>query len=317
MIYSLATAIHGVRNTPDVLAITTSIVEGERKERIVVRDTVHQTFDPRKQDAVKAVIDAYLVQISAVVRRQRAEVPETMPVPIVFGWPVDIDRTDLVRHIGACFRENIALAQRLYEPNVSTNAGSEALYGQQMVADCVIGHLAQQTDISFTDISFEGRGYMDQKKHLSEATRELVRASLASDHESEIRLLKSAAPYSRHAHEQLKAFVRKLASEFALIICANRNPAQHQSRFLTYGIAIDECRESEIYNCFHGDEELREIFTSIVIDILRTEHHIAIKCPRDASNPPFTDVAATYIADNLDLLKFGEIHPGSARIYSR
>ncbi len=48
--------------------------------------------------------------------------------------------------------------------------------------------------------------------------------------------------------------------------------------------------------------------------VLGINYNVALKCVRDQPSPPFADVVATYLADNMDKHNYGEIRPAAVMI---
>lgn len=310
----IASAVHGL----DGLKLTTSVVGGDSKDNIVLLDRNSRDLDPNSPKSVYEVFGEYLHRISEVVTQQRIEVVSA--VPVVFGWPADLDLPQMVDHLSAQFTRYMLKddKDKKYKRRKENETFQEKMVRSKAqmhkVKVLIEGYARANSQITREGIKFLPRGFRNFSRELPEEEVRSVIERIDPEWEQKFRTLKERAQTRSSAREGLKTEVRKIALDFVRFYFSQVSREDETRFFMTGAPSIPQMVQSERHNCFYGDEELRQIFAEVIIKVSQIDYNIALKCPRDPSSPQFSDVAATYVADNLDQLQHSSIKPQAVRV---
>lgn len=307
-VFALASAIYG----HDDLKFTTSVVAGESKDEIKVEDRIDRSLDPDSESNVSEAFNQYLATIKRLSGEQRRSIQ--IALPIIFGWPTSFDPTVLVSQIRKKFSRYTKKSPDIkpLRPNASLEEKIAFSRNQSgIVEDLIINFAKLQQDFGIGSIDLHRRAYVDWGAEQQFTQEEVqLRATEERDEkwDENFRRLIERAATNIFSKQLLRQKVKEAAA--SLVRSLILTGLYDESRFIMTGYPNNTLfTENLRLNFFHGNDELRKIFAEEVIRLLRIKHNICIKCPRDPSSPPFSDVAATYIADALDMANHGRIRP--------
>lgn len=314
-LHAIASAIYGDPN----LRITTTVVAGEQKDAISIERRSDAVFRQSSIADVTNVFTQFLEEIVRIASDQR-QLVRSVALPVIFGWPPDTDHYELVTTLMGIFPQFFA-GKKFHNPCLSYEAEDNSLTKvakskAQMarVATLVESFAEQDPRLKSVVVEFMSRGFINTTRDLSRSEIDAILAEPSNDQERQFIAIKERAATRPVAKQMMIKQVRVWAREFASSIKTHTG-ASGGSRFIMTGLPhLPEMISSIHRNCFYNDEELRQIFAAEIIRLLGIDHHIALKCPRDLSAPPFSDVAATFVADKLNLISDGVIKPQAVRV---
>ncbi len=314
-LYAIASAIYG---GPELRSSTT-IVAGEQKDAISIEKRDESSLHQLSTDDVAIVFTTFLDDIVRAASTQR-QLVRSATLPVVFGWPADTDHYDLIITLTRVFPQFLT-GKRFNNPccryETSDNfpqrvAKSKAQMAR--IATLVESFAAQNPLLGSNAVRFMSRGFINSARDLTRSEIDAILATPINDEEQHFMAMKERASTRPVARKQMMNQVKVWAREFVINVL-RQTATNGGSRFMLTGLPhLPEMLSSVHRNCFYEDEEMRQVFAAEVIRLLELDHHIALKCPRDQSAPPFSDVAATFVADDLDLANVGMIRPQAVRV---
>ena len=237
-------------------------------------------------------------------------------MPLVIGWPQELD----INKVGGVLEKGFPrFVRNAHEAKgVKRNQGINATHikYREIVAHIIDGYLVGE-GLEGERLAYHHRGFLNPHRASTGADiSAIVTQVRESRDERDIRALKARGKDRPVARNELIRIVKRIAENNALRTKREADAAAGgDHRFIHIGLPNNtEMRELEYYNVFHDDDELRQIFAAEFMRVLGINYNVALKCVRDQPIPPFADVVATYLADNMDKLHYGEIRPAAVMI---
>ncbi|PIQ78284.1 hypothetical protein COV82_01310 [Candidatus Peregrinibacteria bacterium CG11_big_fil_rev_8_21_14_0_20_46_8] len=327
--FGIASAVYGRRE--DELKLTTTVVGGADKNEIRIRESKTFPLEQSVVPQIKEVFAEYLATIHRTVAAQREQVRDdiNIAVPVVFGWPVTFDAHELIQSIRRGFPNITFRTAPKFGGSAAKSARKrrEALQGavknpddhftfvrQQMgtVTDLLDGYAAMNG--IGASIAFHPRGFRDAREELQIAPSGQSLSDTEYKWIQEFERLRERAKTRLAARGLLNRHIETRA--VTLLDQLIKYNLEGENRFIMLRDFGDpESPQDRLWSQFLvGEDALRQHFAKCIIGILEYENNICIKCSGDPPSPPFADVAATYVADNLDRMEYGRVCPTAVMV---
>ncbi len=314
---AIAAAVYGPSGNE---RLSVSVIEGTAKNDIYLTETQSEQIKINSRPAVATRMKDFAAKVALVIGNQKQQTNK--PVPLVFGWPAEFFSPDLVENTMRGFgipssfmkketAEPIFITRtQLATPHVRTAKYSQRY--MEIFGKLLSKYLQDSLKVAQADFEFRPRAFVDLDLTNDRSISELE-AAIASEDRQEwgrvfMNLVQTAEGGDAQARSDLEDIMRHkahlLVERYDSIAFISGASAinRDSTRFFMTGIPKEPFISDVHLNCFTKLEGLRTVFAEEMIRLMDLDHNICLKAPCDPRNPPFTDVAATYLADQFDEL---------------
>ena len=228
---------------------------------------------------------------------------------VVYGVEGTICADDLLRLISSSYNNLIhtnptrSSPPRLYTNLVSTSTPMDGFSAASRLVYAVSDILSGSAKTP-SALQIKPRLYLDNKEMLdvdydtaSFMTVRIISPALRQQFDS----LRAQIAFGQVSLKtDLEDLVRDIAARFARSIQIKLAGTRPTSRFFGTGTPPDLSSNGDIRNVIFSDDVLREIYANSFMNFLGIDYNVCLKCSVDRKSPPFSDVAATYLADLMD-----------------
>ena len=106
--------------------------------------------------------------------------------------------------------------------------------------------------------------------------------------------------FSGEKDEQVFEYIEKIAKIAALAYQQQRQYMMENQASISFARFASVAGKCDIRNSFLGFEVLRQVYGKVIMQQMGSAWNVCIKSATDPASPPFADVVATMIADQID-----------------
>ena len=321
---AIATAVYG-GDCEDIRTprkMTWSVVRGTNKNDLMVDPdipVVSRIIGPGHATIVEAVGE-FLTLVKSVVQMQRsAGVPQA--VPVVYGSSVEIQAKDLVlqliQHYHAELGEVVAFSNPACIAHLLQQTPSlKEQVLQKEILKIVLQKLMQNVTPSGA-LQYEIRDYAcagsgvdwdippgaillqgDNAQERTELTNKIISPDLRGRFDAAYMAVLQQRDDMR---PELENIVREVARQFVAYGTVSRDEKGNIiNRFISAATVPELTATADIRNFIFLDAGLRKVYGEEFMKCHDIRHNVWFKTSLDKPNPPFADIAGTFIADQCD-----------------
>lgn len=301
--------------------MTWSVVRGTNKSDMTVDSNIGvttRTLDGGN-DTIVTATQEFLQLIRRVVPMQQS----SEPIPVVYGSSVEIHAKDLVLSLICEFRSEIAEAAAFENPACidhllrQTPGITEQMLQKEALK--IVWQKLMENSVRRGALQYEIRDYAAagcagdwwdsdpqaivlQGQSQGERTR-LTQSIIAPELRARFDTAYMDVVMRRDDSKrgELEGIVREIAAQFVRYgMVARDERGKVVNRFISAATTPDLTSESDIRNFIFLDAGLRKVYGEEFIRLQNIDHNVCFKTSLDKSNPPFADIAGTFLADQFD-----------------
>jgi hypothetical protein len=285
-LHGIATALYGTERR-STISVTNLVSEGP--DEIFIEKTQKAEFDPSKpresRDALGLVLDELAQQGPqrfVIGRGPNKDREAEVYTSIIYGTPE--------MHPAVAYRKMLLTAYPEYFRN------------QKNFRNKHVRELLERLFLKY----HKGHGQPGSVIELNHYQLFLPNESLSCEitekdqaNEEFVRLQKAADARDREAYLTLSGYAREAAREYAKDL-RNRGILE-AARFVKYGLGNGRHTGTNRYTIL-GWCNMKNIFVEELTKHMKKPHNVCVKTPDDKPAPPFSDICATYLADQWDMV---------------
>lgn len=322
--YAIATALYGgdCQDPSKPRKMTWSVVRGTNKDDMTVdaQIGVHTRILSPERDRIDIAVQEFLYVVQGVVELQRAS-GVSAPVPVVYGSSVEIIAKDMVASLIQNFRTELSAVARLSDPAELPNLlrASPGVTEQQIHKEAfkIVLRKLMENRTSPGNLQYEIRDYAcaggaadwdappgaivlsgEDVRERTMMVQQIIPRELRERFD---RTFASLLQQRDDLRPELEEIVREIAKIYATYGMVMRD--EHGAvlnRFISAATTPTLTADSDVRNFIFLDAGLRRVYAEAFMKYHGIRHNVCFKTAMDKPNPPFADIAGTFLADQFD-----------------